>query len=219
MILVPVKDFSTAKQRLAQTLTPEQRRELARTMFQDVLRALGAVAPLTAIGIVTRDPEALRLADEAGFGRIYDGLNAGETEAIEMATQHAIARGAEFTLVIPGDAPLVAASEISLILEAGRRAGTVLAPAADGQGTNAVFRRPAGLFPLRFGNHSFVPHLRAAIATQKPVVVFKRPGIALDVDRVADLHALAQAAGSGASQQLVRRWGFGAAAVARAAGF
>jgi 2-phospho-L-lactate guanylyltransferase len=220
MILVPIKDFADAKQRLSAVLTPAQRSQLARVMFTDVLRALAAVRPSIPVAVVTRDPEATHIAEQFGFCRIYDGLNAGETEAIAMATEQAVARGAEFTLVIPGDAPLVTPTEIVRILHAAPLEGSVLASAADKQGTNAIFRRPAALFPLRFGNHSFVPHLRAAIASRKPAVVLKLEGVALDVDRPDDLYALAQAPGSTDSQQLVREWGFGrAAAMARAAGF
>ena len=71
--------------------------------------------------------------------------------------------------------------------------GSVLVPAADGRGTNAAFRRPAGLFPLRFGNDSFKPHLEAARATEKPCIVLSLPGIALDVDNPEDLRQLAEA--------------------------
>src|SRR5947209_20410099 len=105
MILVPIKDFATAKQRLAAVLTPVQRAQLARAMFTDVLHALAAVPSAPPVAVVTRDAEAMRLAESFGFTRIYDGLNAGETEAIAAATEQAVARGAEFTLVIPGDAP------------------------------------------------------------------------------------------------------------------
>lgn len=219
MILVPIKDFADAKQRLAQVLTAEQRRELARTMFIDVLNALRDVVSRPQVGVVTRDSEAMRLADEFGFLKIYDGLNAGETEAIEAATQQAIARGAQYTLVVPGDAPLVTPNEITRILCAAPPEGAVMASAADGQGTNAVFRRPAALFPLRFGNHSFLPHLRRALATGKPAIVLKLAKVALDIDRASDLYALAKAPGHTPSQQLVRSWGFGQTAVALAAGF
>ena len=63
--------------------------------------------------------------------------------------------------------------------------------------------------------------LRPAIATRKPTVVLRLAGLALDVDRPDDLHALACASGAKESQRLVRSWGFGsrAAAIARAAGF
>ena len=219
MILVPIKDFTNAKQRLATVLTLEQRAELARTMFTDVLSALASVPSAPAVAVVTRDAEATRLASEFGFARLYDGLNAGESEAIASATEQAVELGAEFTLVIPGDAPLVTPEEITRALHSAPPEGSVLAPAADNQGTNAIFRRPGNLFPARFGNQSFVPHLRAAIASRKPTVVLKLEGLALDIDRPNDLKALACASGSKPSQELVRSWGFGQHAMARAANF
>ena len=85
---------------------------------------------------------------------------------------------------------------------------SVLVPAADGRGTNAVLRRPAGLFPLRFGNDSFKPHLAAVQVTRKPCVVLSLPGIALDVDSPADLKDLANSPGETRAQRLVRRWDF-----------
>src|SRR5215472_942506 len=219
MILIPLKDLSEAKQRLAAVLTPEQRKQLARAMFADVLRALSAMASCPPVAVVTPDRTAIRIAEEFGFGRIYDGLNAGETEAIASATEQAVARGAEFTLVIPADAYLVTPAEITRILESAPAEGTVLAAASDRQGTNGIFRRPGNLFPARFGNQSFVPHLRAAIAARKPEVVLSLERLALDIDRPHDLFALAHAAGSTESQLLVREWGFGRLLVAQAAGF
>ena len=97
MILVPIKDFTNAKQRLAPVLTPAQRCELARTMFTDVLHALASVASSPRVAVVTRDAEAMRLASELGFARLYDGLNAGETEAIASATEQAVELGAVFS--------------------------------------------------------------------------------------------------------------------------
>ena len=73
-----------------------------------------------------------------------------------------MSRGIDSTLVIPADIPLIQASELEQIFAQAPDEGSVLAPAADGRGTNAAFRRPANLFPLRFGNDSFKPHLAAA---------------------------------------------------------
>jgi 2-phospho-L-lactate guanylyltransferase len=206
LILVPVKDFANAKQRLAEVLTADHRRELAKAMFQDVLCALAAVPERPPVAVVTRDPESKRLAAQHGFGVIEDRLNESETAAIAAATEVAIEQGAQWTLVIPADAPLITPDEIERVLQAAPPQGSVLAPAADGEGTNAVLRRPAALFPLRFGNHSFRPHLESARATGKPVVVLDLPGVALDIDRPADLLALADAPGETTSQQVVRAW-------------
>jgi 2-phospho-L-lactate guanylyltransferase len=82
----------------------------------------------------------------------------------------------------------------------------VLVPAADGRGTNAAFRRPADLFPLRFGNDSFKPHHAAAQATGKACFVLQLPGIAADVDNPADLQHLISLPGETRAQSLLREW-------------
>jgi 2-phospho-L-lactate guanylyltransferase len=203
-----VKNLNGAKQRLSSMLAPQQRTELARAMIKDVCHALSEVSSRPPVALVTADEYAIRLARQCGFETIHDDDNLGETEAIAMATEEAEKRGAEFTLVLPGDIPLVTAQEIQAVLDAAPETGTVLVPAADGRGTNAILRRPADVIPCRFGNDSFLPHRAAARATKLPVVVLDNlPGIALDIDRPEDLHELANSAPRTRTQRLVREWG------------
>jgi len=211
MILLPIKRLEDAKQRLAPALEPEQRKLLAEAMLRDVLAAIAACRLRSAVAVVTSDPQASRLARHHGFDVIADTENAGETQAIAMATRVAQAGGAEETLVIPGDAPLVEAWELEAMAAAAapKFRGVVLAAARDRRGTNAVLRRPPGLFPLRFGNDSFAPHLEAARATGAEVVVLELPGVALDVDTPADLAALLAAPCRTRSQRLLRSWRIG----------
>jgi 2-phospho-L-lactate guanylyltransferase len=206
VILVPVKNLSAAKQRLAAVLDQPARTELAQTMLHDVVATLAAWPRRPDCALVTGDSFALELAREYDFEIIPDPANPGETGAIEMATRACIARGADSTLVIPADIPLIQASELDQILVHAPDEGSVLAPAADGRGTNAAFRRPANLFPLRFGNDSFKPHLAAAQATGKPCIVLQLPGIALDVDNPGDLQQLLARPGNTRTQSLVRQW-------------
>lgn len=207
MILVPVKNLSGAKQRLASVLSHAQRTELARAMLQDVLHALSQLRPLPTVALVTGDEFAVNAASHFGFEVIPDRDNPGETAVIEMATQEAEKRGAEFTLVIPADLPLITREEIAALLNAAPAEGSVLAPASDGRGTNAILRRPASLFPCRFGNDSFLPHWAAARATKKPCIVLEDlPGVALDVDRPEDLTQVAAVPGNTRTQRLLRQW-------------
>jgi 2-phospho-L-lactate/phosphoenolpyruvate guanylyltransferase len=206
MILIPVKSLAQAKQRLASVLTQPARTELAQAMLLDVLGALDEWVDRPAVSIVTSDSFALELARQFSFETIADTTNRSETDAIEEATRVCEFRGIDSTLVIPGDVPLIQSWELQKVLEAAPIEGTVLVPAADGRGTNAAFRRPSGLFPLRFGNDSFKPHLAAARATEKPCVVLSLAGIALDIDSPSDLQQLAAAPGETRSQQLARRW-------------
>lgn len=206
MILIPVKSLAYAKQRLASILDQPSRTRLAQTMLFDVLETLHGCAGSAEVSVVTSDPFALELAQRFEFQIIPDNSNRSETDAIEMATRFCEEQGIDSTLVVPADIPLIQASEIEKILQAAPAEGSVLVPAADGRGTNAAFRRPAGLFPLRFGNDSFKPHLAAARATDKLCVVLSLPGIALDVDNPSDLRQLAEYPGQTRAQRLIRQW-------------
>lgn len=206
MILVPVKNLQHAKQRLSPMLDQAARTALAQAMLRDVLETLGNWNHRPEVAVVSCDPLALELASRYDFHVIADPKNPGETGAIEMATHICEMRGIESTLVIPADIPLIQAWELEAILDAAPPEGTVLVPAGDGRGTNAVMRRPAGLFPLRFGNDSFQPHLAAAQGAGKPCVVLSLPGIAVDVDNPSDLKLLASFAGDTSSQRLLRQW-------------
>src|SRR5947207_15461055 len=204
MILVPVKDLANAKQRLSPVLPQSARTELAHALLRDVLEAVAEFGG-DEVSLVTSDSFAAALAGSHGFGIISDDSNLSETEAIAMATRVCESRGVESTLVIPADIPLIEASEIAMIYRNAPQMGSVLVPAHDGRGTNAILRRPAALFPLRFGNESFLPHLAAAKATGHPWVVLTLRGIALDIDTPDDLQQLALAAGEKRSQQLARK--------------
>ena len=204
MILVPVKNLAVAKQRLSEMLDQPSRTRLAQAMLHDVLDTLRGWKNRPRVALVTSDPFAAGLAQRFGFEVIPDPDNSGETGAIEMATRACVERGAESTLVIPADIPLIQSWELGEIVKHAPVEGSVLVPAYDRRGTNAVLRRPADLFPLRFGNDSFKPHRAAAGATGKPCVVLKLPGIAVDVDKPADLRQLISLPGETRAQRLAR---------------
>jgi 2-phospho-L-lactate guanylyltransferase len=206
VILVPIKNTASAKQRLASVLDQPARTQLAQAMLTDVLTTLHEWKSRPNVGIVTSDPYTMKLAAEYRFDVIPDPDNPGETGAIEMATRVCMERGEDSTLVIPADIPLIESWELEEIYKHAPAEGSVLVPAGDGRGTNAAFRRPANLFPLRFGNDSFKPHHAAAQATGKPCFVLNLPGIAVDVDNPPDLRQLLSLPGETRAQRLAQSW-------------
>ena len=204
-ILIPVKNRENAKQRLSSVLVPWERRLLAEAMLEDVFTTLGTWPERPAVSVVTNDPRACELARHFSFEIIQDTANQGESEAISLATA-VCEEQRTGSLVLPGDIPLLRVSELEQVLAAVPSEGTVLVPSADGQGSNAVLRRPAGLFPLKFGDQSFTRHLQWAGATGKPCVTLELPGIALDVDTPQDLSRLLVVEGNTRAQQLLHRW-------------
>ena len=206
MILIPIKNTAFAKQRLASILDQPARTALARAMLTDVLTTLHEWKNCPKVGIVSSDDYATRLAAEYKFEVISDPDNPGETRAIEMATRLCVERGEKSTLVIPGDIPLIAEWELEEIFKHAPKEGSLLVPAWDSRGTNAAYRSPADLFPLRFGNDSFKPHHAAAQAADKRCVVLNLPGIAVDVDNPTDLRQLLSLPGETRAQSLARSW-------------
>jgi 2-phospho-L-lactate guanylyltransferase len=178
-VVVPVKDTSAAKQRLAPSLAPELRQGLALAMLEDVLAALAEVPGLAGRLLVTTDPGAIRLAASYGAQCMDEGAGDGRRLARE-------ARGGMLTL--PGDIPLVTAAELGTLIAAHRPAPSfTIAPSHDEQGSNAILLSPPDAVPLRFGEDSFFPHLAAAGARGIAPTIVHLPGIAFDIDNPADL--------------------------------
>ncbi len=184
--LIPIKSLENGKTRLSPLLDPGQRAALIPAMVEDVLDAFAEYDRMPVL-VITGDSRVEDLARRHGFHCLMEESCESETRAIEAATVHVRSLGAGGTLVVPADVPLVQASDIAEVVANAPGQGSLLVPAWDGRGTNAVVRRPGGLFPLRFGNDSFLPHRSAAQQTSLPVVIQHNERLALDIDGPTDL--------------------------------
>jgi 2-phospho-L-lactate guanylyltransferase len=185
--VVPVKDTSTAKQRLAAILPQPQRSALALAMLEDVLHALAGARGLAGIVVVTIDSAARELAQRYGAQISADRATEGHTAAVMGMARTLAARG-DAMLTVPGDVPLVTAAEIERVIAAHCRSHRfVIVPARDERGSNTILVAPADAVPLRFGDDSFFPHLAAARAFGVEPAVLTLPGIGLDIDTPEDL--------------------------------
>lgn len=204
---VPVKDLVNAKQRLMRVLSPAERRDLARAMLADVLRALGG-ARLDRVWVVTREPEVVALARRFGVEPLAELDNRGHTAAVAAAQAAAVRAGAEAFLTIPGDVPCVTADEIRVLVGAlGPAPAVVLAPSRSRLGTNGALLAPPTAMRLRFGEPSFDNHLAAARALHLEPTIVSLAGLGLDVDDPDDLAALLAAGPATESGRLVAGWG------------
>jgi 2-phospho-L-lactate guanylyltransferase len=187
--VVPVKDTTTAKQRLAAALSQPRRSALALAMLEDVLAALVETRSLAGILVVTVDETARRLAERYGAQISEDAACEGHTGAVMGAARRLVAND-QAMLTIPGDVPLVTNGEIERVIDACRHGSRfTIVPARDELGSNAILATPADAVPLRFGDNSFFPHLAAARAAGIEPTVLHLPGIGLDIDTPEDLAA------------------------------
>ena len=191
--VVPIKDIGDAKQRLASVLGVEERRNLFLVMVEDVLAALAKVSLLDGVMIVSRDPEAQRLATQYKARLLEESKNQGHTTAVAYAVRVLKQEGVDGMLQIPGDVPLVRAAEIEEVLRAhGPAPSITIVPSRDKMGSNCVLCSPPDVMPLQFGINSFYLHLQSAQKHGLCPQVLTFPGIALDVDTPEDLRLLIQ---------------------------
>jgi 2-phospho-L-lactate guanylyltransferase len=186
--VVPVKERVAAKERLASILRPEARQALALAMLKDVLAAITEAPGIAGLLVVTVDAEAGQLA-ERYCGRVIEiGARDGHTGAVTAAARLLAAERRAGMLTLPGDIPLVTPAEIAGVLTAHSPAPSfTIVPSHDERGSNAIACSPPDAVPLRFGENSFYPHLRAAEAFGIRPNVLHLPGIALDIDNPEDV--------------------------------
>lgn len=211
--VVPVKDLGGAKQRLSASLSQEQRSDLYRVMLEGVLDALDGAARLAGAMVVTRDPWAMQQARARGMRVLEEAANRGHTAASSLGAAHLASIGAAGMLQVPGDLPLLQATDVNALLaEHGEAPCVTIAPSRDALGSNAVACSPADFLPLRFGHDSYVPHLERARALGVEPVIVKREGFALDMDTPGDLEALLAHPGPSRSHDFLAAIGFASAA-------
>lgn len=206
VVAVPVKDLTSAKQRLVPVLSPRQRAELARAMLGDVLRAV-LVAPVDAVWVVTRDLQVATLARGLGAEILTEIANQGHTAAVARAQAEARRRGVTTFLTVPGDVPCVRPAEIAVLAAAAAKPrAAVFVPSRSGMGTNGVALAPPQVMPLTFGEPSFANHLAAAQRHGLEPCVLALSGLSLDIDDPEDLHVLLTDGRQTDSGRLVADW-------------
>ncbi|MCZ6870681.1 MAG: 2-phospho-L-lactate guanylyltransferase [Gammaproteobacteria bacterium] len=185
--LIPLKALNFAKQRLAGSLAPEERAGLFMSMVRDVVRALQAARSISRVVIVTADRDAYgSLASD--HVELIDERPGGLSRAVEDAARYAGERGATGIVMLPGDLPLVTAEDIDVMAElVTHQPAIAISPDVDENGTNCIAVSPPDLMRYHFGGGSFHRHCHEARARGAAPTVKHLPGLALDVDTVADL--------------------------------
>jgi 2-phospho-L-lactate/phosphoenolpyruvate guanylyltransferase len=187
-ILIPVKDLTRAKQRLALLMTQEERTRLAWAMLENTFAAAAAARNVDRIAVVTLYAPAIELARKYGMELIAEAEQISESSSVDFGSKEARKRGATAVLRLPIDLPLITTGDVETIFEHdGEEPSIVIVPSRDGTGTNAILRRPPDLFPSHFGPGSLAKHLAEAAAAKAACKVIELHRIALDIDDPGDV--------------------------------
>jgi 2-phospho-L-lactate guanylyltransferase len=184
-VLLPVKGFSDAKQRLGSKYNAETRAGLACAMLSDVLCALSRARKPDRIIIFTAAAEVTQMARSFGF----DVMAERSVEGHSAAVNHMVAElslSASRILAIAADLPTLMSTEIDFVLEAATDPITLI-PSRDWTGTNGIVILPPARIMMEYGPGSFRRHLSKAAAAGLPADVLSVPGMAFDIDSPEDL--------------------------------
>jgi 2-phospho-L-lactate guanylyltransferase len=188
--IIPVKPLNRAKSRLSSVLSPEQRQELAESMFRHVLQVVKQVPQIMGTLVVSRDGRALAIAREYGARTVMESGTPELNTALMRATQVVARWRGNGVFVLPADLPVISEADLSGMLELARHnPSVVIATDDDEDGTNAMLIRPPGLIRYAYGGGSFQRHIELAQKAGAAVEVYHSKGLALDIDMPADLEA------------------------------
>lgn len=171
---VPIKPFGVAKARLAPALDRAARSRLGRRIATRTLETVAATGAHPAV--VTADRGVAAWAVRHGWAVVEEPAGGGLDGA---AAALVAAAGGRPWAVLHADLPMLAPSDLEAAWAA-LASGPVLSPSHDG-GTSFVAAHGPAVFS--YGAGSFHRHLRRL----PRATVLVRPGLALDLDTVADL--------------------------------
>jgi 2-phospho-L-lactate guanylyltransferase len=192
-VVVLIKDFDSAKERLRPALGTKSRRALAR---RNANLAVNAAAAGDHVLAVAGSEEVAEMAAAWGASVLLEPAEEGQNTAAERGIARARAAGAEAVLLLSSDLPLVTAAAVRHVLQAASRlkAPVVLAVPAIGRGgTNALYLRPVDAIGMHFGDESLAKFRDEAGARGVKFVIHRSEAIALDLDEPSDLERLSRA--------------------------
>ena len=184
-IVVLIKDFDSAKQRLSSALGPEARRALAAQWAEGTLLAVGPGAL-----VVAGSETAAAVAREHGNEVVVEASPGGQNEAARLGIEQAEAQGADSVLLLASDLPLIDAETVDRLLgwaDSLPRPVVVAVPALGRGGTNGLYLAPPGSVGLHFGDISLAKFEADARGRGVRFELYESPELALDVDEPSDL--------------------------------
>ncbi|MGC9397844.1 MAG: 2-phospho-L-lactate guanylyltransferase [Anaerolineae bacterium] len=186
--IVPIKPLAQAKSRLAPALDPTARRHLVLTLLRHTLTVLRDVEGLARVLVVSADAEVATVAREHDAHLLPEPRAPGLNVSLTRAATEAQAQGATGVLIVPGDLPLLEASNVEAVLDAALPPpSVVLVPDHRERGTNVLLLSPPRFMPFCYGPDSFHRHLALAEARGVHPTICRIPTLAFDADLPEDL--------------------------------
>jgi 2-phospho-L-lactate guanylyltransferase len=181
-VVIPIKAFEQAKDRLSSVLSADQRKHLARTTALGVIES---VRPAS-LFVVCDNPEVSQWATSHGATVVHEsepGLNSAVQAGITAAQSF------DRVMIVHGDLPLP--RRLRELLDSNVASNTVtIVPDRHRDGTNVLIIPPSSGFNFHYGSNSFDAHIAEANKLGLQLQIIDDDELALDIDTPDDLLAL-----------------------------
>lgn len=172
--------------------------QLVEAMLADMFDAISQAGSVTAVHVVTPTPAVAELSRQRGARVILEEAASGLNEAFALAQRAIVGEApAETVVYLPGDLPLLKATDLERAIASHSMGAAVISPATADGGTGAIVLTASDRFPFRFGADSFRKHIAAAHEAGLQPRVLTAETLGFDLDRPADVKALLARAGGG----------------------
>ena len=180
VVLVPVKSFAQAKERLAPSLDPRRRAELAKVMADQVLEAAD---PLP-VAVVCDDEEVAKWA-ASRCAIVLSEPRRGLNGAVEAGVKALGEAGADEIIVAHSDLPFARG-----LARLCGFSGVTLVPDRRRDGTNVICLPGRLAFGFAYGPGSFRRHVVEVRRLCLALRIIREPDLAWDVDIPSDIPAV-----------------------------
>jgi 2-phospho-L-lactate/phosphoenolpyruvate guanylyltransferase len=204
--IIPVKKFENSKTRLSPVLSADERVSLSSLMLDDTLSALAGAQSLQQLVVVSGDRRAEEVAARHGAKFLHEEKESGVNSAVSLADSYCADQGADATVVIPQDLPLLDAVDVAMAcsLAENETRCVVICPSLRYDGTNLLLRKPPSAIKTHYDNGSYEAHIKAAGRLDVPVKLFFSKKLMSDVDTAEDARQLAKEAGSNKTLEFLK---------------
>lgn len=204
--IVPVKKFENAKTRLSPTLSTDDRILLSSLMLTDTLSVLVGMQSLQQVVVVSGDRRAEEITARHGAKFLYEEKESGVNSAVALGDRYSADQGANATLVIPQDLPLLDAFDVAMACEltVSEDRCIVICPSLRYDGTNLLFRKPPSAIKTHYDNNSYETHIKVAGSLGIPVKLFFSKKLMYDIDTPEDARQLVKESGSGKTLEFLK---------------
>jgi 2-phospho-L-lactate/phosphoenolpyruvate guanylyltransferase len=186
--VIPMKSLHSAKSRLSNILTAQQRKNLAMYLLDATIKELKKSNFISEIIIVSND-KALKQYSCINNLKFIKDSDEGVNQAVILADKYCINKGINANIVIPQDLPFISAKEIDKICTISNKYHKciIICPSKRFDGTNVLFRKPPDVIKTHYDNNSYMNHLKEAYKFKIPVESLDIVKLRFDLDTKEDL--------------------------------